>query len=585
MPSFSIATTASGLAWQLRAEDSRLVLAMAQQHGISELLATILAGRGVALDDVPAFLSPTLRDFLPDPFHLLDMDKAADRIVQAIMAREPITVFGDYDVDGATSTTLLHHYLTPFGISVTPYIPDRITEGYGPTIDGFGKIINAGATLIITVDCGTLAHGPIAYAKARGVDVIVVDHHLSSGALPSAVAVVNPNRVDQTSPCTHVAAVGVVFLLLIAVNKRLREAGYFESLTHEPNLLPLLDRVALGTVCDVMPLTGLNRAFVAQGLKVMAGRRNLGLSVLADVARLDGPPNVYSLGFLLGPRINAGGRVGTPGLGVELLTADDPHVAQGLAEQLDLHNTERQAIEAMVSEQAFALAERQANMPVIIVSGKGWHQGVIGIVAGRLKEKFQRPVAVVTFENNIGKASARSVPGADFGAAIHAALANHLVTQGGGHAMAAGFSLKAETLEALHQFLIERLAPAVAHYNESRVRKFDGFLSVSAANLSTIEEISAAEPFGLGNPGPRFVIKAAQIVNVSVMKDKHLRLVLADDSGTARLNAVAFNVVGTPLGALLSSERRLHLLGELKRNHWQGRETAQWLIDDAAKIT
>jgi len=573
--------TASGLVWQPRAADDRVALAMAQQHGISELLASILAGRNVALDDVPRFLNPTLRDDLPDPFHLLDMDKAVARIAKALAEKQPIAVFGDYDVDGATSTALLHHYFAALGVAITPYIPDRMKEGYGPTVEGFGTLIDGGAQLIITVDCGTLAHAPIAYAHARGVDVMVLDHHLSSGALPMALAVVNPNRVDETSPFTYLAAVGVTFLLLVALNKHLRAIGYFESLTREPNLLPLLDMVALGTVCDVMPLTGLNRTLVAQGLKVMAGRRNLGLSVLGDVARLDEAPNVYHLGFLLGPRINAGGRVGAAGLGVALLTSDDAFAAQQMAETLNKHNAERQAIEAMVSEQAFAAAEAQANLPVIMVAGKSWHQGVIGIVAGRLKEKFQRPAVVVSLDDGMGKASARSVTGADFGAAVHAALAEEIITQGGGHAMAAGFSVLEEKLEKLHAFLIARLEAPVARYNESRVKKYDGLLSVSGASLETLDDISRAEPYGLGNPSPRFVLKDAQIVNQSVMKEKHLRLVLGDASGAARLNAVAFNALGTKLGEMLTTQRRLNLLGELKRNRWQGRETAQFLIDDA----
>ena len=575
--------TASGLPWQLRHADARAALAIAQQHGVSELLAGILVGRGVAVDDVPLFLNPTLRDALPDPFHLLDMEKAVTRLIRAITQHESIAVFGDYDVDGATSTSLLMHYLGTVGAPVVPYIPDRMTEGYGATTAAFEKLIDAGATLIVTVDCGTLAHAPIAAAQARGVDVIVLDHHLSSGALPSAHAIVNPNRVDETSPHRNLAAVGVTFLALVALNARLRDSGFFAQHA-APNLLAMMDVVALGTVCDVMPLTGLNRAFVAQGLKVMAQRRNLGLTVLADVARMDEQPNVYHLGFLLGPRINAGGRVGKSGLGVQLLTATDTAAAQTIAQQLDLHNAERQAIEADVSEQAFAVAEQQRNMPVLLVAGEGWHQGVIGIVAGRLKEKFSRPAIVVALENGIGKASARSVSGVDMGAAVHAALAEGLITVGGGHAMAAGFTVTEAHIAALHRFLIDRMAAGVAAYNEARVRHYDGTLSVSGANLATLEDIGHAAPHGLGNPAPRFVIPAARIAHVAVMKEKHLRVTLADDSGSARLNAVAFGAVGTPLGAWLMSEKTLHILGELKRNSWQGRESAQFMIDDVSKI-
>ena len=576
-------STASGLPWAPRNPDLRLATTIAQQQGVSELLASVLAGRNIASDDVQKFLNPTLRDYLPDPFHLLDMEKAVARLITAIERGESIAVFGDYDVDGATSTALLLHYFAMLGIAITPYIPDRMKEGYGPTIPAFATLIEQGATLLITVDCGTLAYEPIAFAQAQAIDVLVLDHHLSSGALPNAHAIVNPNRIDETSEQRHLAAVGVTFLTLVALNKRLREKGFFAG-QQEPPLLPLLDMVALGTVCDVMPLTGLNRAFVAQGLKVMAARRNLGLSTLGDVARLDAQPNVYHLGFLLGPRINAGGRVGASGLGVALLTSNDPLHASGIAAQLDTHNAERQAIEAGVLEQALLLAEAQSNMPVLLIAGEGWHQGVIGIVAGRLKEKYSRPAIVVALENGAGKASARSVAGADMGAAIHAAIAQGLLTTGGGHAMAAGFSVNAEAIPALHAFLIDRMGAAVGNYQESRVHKYDAMLSVSGATLDTLDEIALAGPFGLGNPGPRFVLRAAQIIHRSVMKEKHLRLTLGDASGTSRLHAVAFNAVGTTLGEWLMSERELHLLGELKRNLWQGQESVQLMIDDAARV-
>jgi single-stranded-DNA-specific exonuclease len=610
--------TASGLPWQLRHADTRLPLAMAQQHEVSELLASILAGRGVGLDEVPHFLNPTLRDYLPDPFSLRDMEKTVARLIRAIEGHEHIAVFGDYDVDGATSTTLLVNYFALAGIAITPYIPDRMSEGYGPSVTAFNTLIDNGAELIITVDCGTLAHAPIAFAQSQGVDVIVLDHHLSSGDLPNAHAVVNPNRVDENSPLTNLAAVGVTFLTLVALNAKLKERRLNESLPLQgggkegvksvkidenrrqetltqpsplqgegrvlPNLLTMLDLVALGTVCDVMTLTGLNRAFVAQGLKVMAQRRNLGLSILADVARMDETPNVYHLGFLLGPRINAGGRVGKSGLGVELLTTDDAHEAARIAAMLDTHNLERQVIEAGVIEQAFALAESQANLPVILVAGAGWHQGVIGIVAGRLKEKYSRPAIVLALDAGIAKASARSVAGVDMGAAVHAAIAQGLITTGGGHAMAAGFTTDEAKLADLHAFLIARMEADVNAYTESRVVKFDGTLSVSGASLETLEDIARAGPFGMGNPAPRFVVPNARISHVAVMKEKHLRITLTDESGDGRLNAVAFGAVGTSLGEWLMGEKRLHLLGELKRNRWQGRDSAQFMIDDVAKV-
>ena len=577
------AQTASGLPWHLRAEDSRTVLAMAQQQGISELLASILVGRGVALDDAARFLNPSLRDDMPDPSHLLDMDTAVARIIEAIQKNQPMAVFGDYDVDGATSTGLLLDYFAQLGTPVRPYIPDRMKEGYGPTIEGFKKLIDSGIKLIITVDCGTMAHEPIAFAKSQGVDVIVIDHHLSGGALPEAYAVVNPNRADETSVCTNLAAVGVVFLLLVALNKSLRETRFFESM-REPNLMALLDRVALGTVCDVMSLTGLNRTFVTQGLKVLAKRNNVGLAALADVARLDELPSTYHLGFLLGPRINAGGRVGESGLGVELLTTPDSAQAAAIATRLDQYNAERQAIEVSVSEKAFAQAEAQQNMPVMLVAGEGWHQGVIGIVAGRLKEKYSRPVAVISLENGVGKASARSVTGADMGAAVHAAQVAGIISHGGGHAMAAGFSLPEAQIPALHTFLIERMGPAVAAYNDARVMKLDGWISCQSANLELLDDIARAGPYGIGNPGPRFAIHSARIVRFDILKEKHIRCILTDEVGSARLTAIAFNAVGTVLGEWLQTSCHLHIAGEIKRNSWRGTESVQIIIDDAAKI-
>lgn len=566
----------------LRTEDERLALAMAQQHGISELLAGILAGRGVALDDVPRFLNPSLRDYLPDPFHLKDMDKATSRLAQAIIENQPVAVFGDYDVDGATSTALLHHYVAALGRSIIPYIPDRMKEGYGPTVEAFKKLIDDGAKLLVTVDCGTLAHEPIAYAHSRGVDVIVLDHHLSSGALPDAYAVVNPNRVDETSPHTNLAAVGVTFLTLVALNKTLRDAGFFTQ-HREPNLIAMLDMVALGTVCDVMPLTGLNRAFVTQGLKVLSKRGNQGLAALADASRFEDTPGVYHLGFLLGPRINAGGRVGESGLGVSLLTTEDGDHARALATRLDTYNAERQAIETSVLEAAMAQAETQANMPVMLLAAEGWHAGVIGIVAGRIKEKYQRPVAVVSLDAGAGKASARSVPGADFGAAVHAAHAMGLIESGGGHAMAAGFSLKQEQLPALHAFLIQRMEAAVSAYNEARVKKLDGWIACPAATLELLDELERGGPYGLGHPGPRFALRNARIVRTDILKEKHIRCIITDETLGGRLTAMAFNAEGTPLGEWLKTAKTLHLAGELKRNRWQGNDSAQFIIDDAAK--
>lgn len=575
-------TTASGIPWVMRLADERPAYAMAQQHGIPEIVARIVAARGVAPDDAPAYLRPSLKTSLPDPSHLRDMDKGVARMVEAIRRKEKIAVFGDYDVDGATSSALLMRYAQALGILLVPYIPDRMKEGYGPNIHAFDWLIDQGVSLILTVDCGTLAYAPILHAGQRQCDVVILDHHTAEAHLPEAFATINPNRLDETSEHRTLAAVGVTFLFLVALNRALRSIGFFHAGLREPDLLSMLDIVALGTVADVVPLKGLNRVLVAQGLKVMAGRQSTGLAALMDAARLDEKPGTYHLGYLLGPRINAGGRVGEAGLGLELLTTHDPIHAEELAKRLDIYNQERQAIEAGVLAQAMDKAEAQANQPVMLLSGEGWHPGVIGIVAGRIKEQWQRPAAVVALENGIGKASARSIVGADFGAAVHSAHALGLIEAGGGHAMAAGFTVKQEKLDALHGFFNERMAGAVADYVAGRTLKLDGWLTCAGATLELLEEIEQAGPFGAGNPAPRFGLRHMQVVNVSVMKEKHLRLVLADPEGKGRLNAVAFGVAGTALGEALATRKRLHLAGCLKKNLWQGNTSVQFLIDDAA---
>lgn len=718
-------TTASGLPWVMRLDDERAAYAIASAHGIPELVARIIAARGVTQEQAADYLNPTLRASLPDPSHLKAMDEAVGRVMLAIANKETIAVFGDYDVDGATSSALLTRYFRDLGITIRNYIPDRMKEGYGPTIAAFDTLIDEGASLIITVDCGTLAFQPIAHAKGRGVDVVVLDHHTAESRLPDALTV-NPNRLDDDSTHGTLAAVGVTFLFLVALNRKLRANGYFRSppegepesqrrsgggypSTHtdhardmrkeptpweatlwhrirdnqlggykfrrqqpigryivdfvnsekgviveldgsqhqqqterdaerdaflrgqgyqmirvwnnaldedigavlegilamleaaphriasgsatppqggseksEPDLLSLLDIVALGTVADVVPLKGLNRVLVTQGLKVMAKRANPGLSALMDVSRLDEPPNTFHCGYLLGPRINAGGRVGEAGMGMRLLTTDDTLEAQDLAQRLDRYNEERRAIETSVLEQAMQLAEAQANLPVMLLAGVGWHPGVIGIVAARIKEKWQRPAAIVALEHGIGKASARTVGGADIGAAVHAAVAQGLIVAGGGHAMAAGFTAREDQLEALHSFLCDRLGAAVTDYAAGRRIKLDGWITASGATLELIDLIERAGPYGAGNPSPRFGIRDALIVDKQVMKEKHLRLVLADPGSKGRLTAVAFHVEGTTLGQALVGRNKLHLAGELKRNRWQGRESVQFLIDDAA---
>lgn len=581
-----VSSSALGQRWLPRIESvqqERLAVAISQQTGLPEIVARILVGRGIAPEEVHDFLHPTLKAYLPDPAHLQGMSAALARIQKAIIAHENIAIFGDYDVDGATSSALLKRYFAALGVPVIIYIPDRMKEGYGPNIAAFETLAEQKATLILTVDCGTVSFDPVAAIKLKGVDVIVIDHHQALAMLPDAVSVINPNRIDQESDCRHLAAVGVVFLLLVALNRALREQGFFK--THsEPNLLQWLDLVALGTICDVMPLTGLNRAFVSQGLKVMAQRGNAGIAAIADVAHLDEAPTPYHVGFMIGPRINAGGRVGESALGSQILSQDDPDFCREMALRLDQYNAERQAIETSVLDAAMKQAELQANQPCILVHSQGWHEGVIGIVAGRLKEQFQRPALVVSVHGEMGKGSARSVTGIDMGSLVARARELGYLIAGGGHAMAAGFSLHPEQISAFTDFLHEQMAKSLAEYVSSRAFLYDGMLSVGGANMELYQLLEQAGPYGIGNPMPRFIIPSATITRVDRMKEKHLRAYIADTSSKRTLVAVTFNAIGTPLGTLIEQHvgQKLHLAGTLKRNLWQGIQNMQFMLEDAA---
>ncbi len=560
-PTLDIADSAMGYRWELRETDERMVMAIAQAQGVPEIVARVLAGRGVLPETAEGFLSPTLRNMLPDPFHLLDMDKAVDRLVQAIANKETIAVFGDYDVDGATSTALLKRYFAALGCKVIHHIPDRMREGYGPNAPALLALQEQGAAVVITVDCGAAAHAPLAEAAEAGLDVIVVDHHIGDVKLPKAAAVVNPNRFDETSEHGHLAAVGVTFLLLVALNSQLRD-------THSnlPDLKRLLDLVAIGTVCDVVPLKGVNRAFVAQGLKVLAGRQNMGLAALADVAGMDEAPGTYHLGFLLGPRINAGGRVGEADMGTRLLTTHDYGQAMPLAEQLDQFNKERKTLEAMALEEATEKAETREE-PVLLVDGN-WHPGVIGIVAGRLKDKLHKPVAVIAWEGDVGKASARSVSGVDFGSAVVAARVEGVLEAGGGHAMAAGFTVKREKLEEFRTFLNERLASGVQDYGATRALTLDGILALPAATPDLVKQIQAAGPFGMGNPNPRFAMMDVKVVQADRVGENHIRCAFTAGAAGGRLQGISFRNADTPLGEILQQAKQsgkpVHIAGQLR---------------------
>lgn len=579
--------------WISRLENDRLALQLAQQADIPELLARVLAARGVTADVCEQHLNPTLRSFLPDPSTVEDMDKAAERITKAIVEREQVAVFGDYDVDGATSSALLKLYFEAISAPLRIYIPDRIKEGYGPNAPAFLKLKDLGVSLIITVDCGTMAHKPLGIAKERGLDVVVVDHHQAEPLLPPAVAIVNPNRLDDTSGLGQLAAVGVTFLLLIALNRTLRLAGWFEGDREEPNLLDMLDIAALGTVCDVVPLTGLNRAIVTQGLKVMGSRKNKGLAALGDVAKMQGAPGTYHAGFLLGPRVNAGGRVGRADLGARLLTTHDGAEAHEIALALDTYNRERQAIEALVLEQAIdqvdaslALSRGNQPPPLIIASAVGWHPGVIGIVASRIKDKYDRPTFIVAIDNKgEGKGSGRSVPGVDLGRAVTAALEAGLLVNGGGHAMAAGLTVREGKLDELHEFLNSRIASEVMAAGEERQLKLDGALTTDAASREMFEMLEKAGPYGAGNPEPRFAVPRVRIVRADRVGQNHVRCILAGDEG-GRLKGIAFRAADSALGeSLLNSGGAVfHVAGRLRADDWQERRGVQLQIDDAARL-
>jgi single-stranded-DNA-specific exonuclease len=578
----------TGRRWRARLADDRMAAALAQTLGVPEIVARVLAARGVDAGQAETYLNPTLRALLPDPSHLIDMDAAVERIVRAITAGETIGVLGDYDVDGATSAALIVRFLAALGRSVPVYIPDRMTEGYGPNAAGLETLRRAGATLVITVDCGTTAFGPLGEAADAGLDIIVVDHHVAEPHLPRGCLVVNPNRADESSPCGQLAAVGVAFLLVVAVNRALREAFWYGEGHPEPDLLGWLDLVALGTVCDVVPLTGINRALAAQGIRVMAQRHNPGIAALAGVARIDRRLDAWHVGFILGPRVNAGGRVGESGLGVRLLSTDDPAEAQALAIRLDGYNRERQSIEKLVLDAACAQAETQAaaGAPLIFAAGEGWHPGVIGIVAGRLRERFDRPACVLALADGIGKGSGRSVPGVALGAAVIAAHQAGLLINGGGHAMAAGFTVEVSKLDALRDFLCREVERVLDGMPSTPSLGLDGALEVAAVAPPLLATLERLGPFGAGNARPRFALAEARVLQAQPVGADHVRCILTGADGSGRLKAIAFRAAGTPLGDALLATRGLplHLAGQLRLDEWQGVESAQFIIDDAANV-
>ena len=572
--------SASGQPWRWRRSDQ-------PGSGLDALVDELLLARGVPRDDLPRHRVPTIRDFLPDPSAFRDMDKGAKRLADAVESGEAIAIFGDYDVDGATSAALLTLLLRRLGVEPMVYIPDRLMEGYGPSGAALVELKSRGASLVVTVDCGAQAFEALDEAAAAGLDVIVCDHHQCAARLPTAHSVINPNRLDESETGAahgHVAAVGMAFLLGVALLRELRKRGTFGDRA-EPKIIDLLDIVALGTVADVARLKTLNRAFVTQGLKVMAERRNIGLVALAEAARLVKPPTARDLGFALGPRINAGGRVGKSDLGVRLLTSNDPEEALTIAAELDRLNQERRAIEMLVTEQATEAAEAQFDAPLILVSGHGWHPGVIGIVASRLKERFGRPAIVIAEEDDgIGKGSGRSISGVDLGAAVLAAKDSGLLIAGGGHAMAAGLTVAPRGVEPLRAFLHLRIAADVKAARGNRSLLLDALLAPGGVAAGLCDALDAAGPYGAGWPAPRVAAGPARLMRPGIVGNGHVRAIAVGDDGKS-FKLIAFRAAETELGqAILSSpaDRRWWLAGTIKRDEWNGGNAAEMHLEDAS---
>jgi single-stranded-DNA-specific exonuclease len=594
-PFLGVTASARGMAWRERLApgDAAIAAAISQRHGLPGLLGRVLAARGIGVDDAEVFLDPTIKALLPDPSILRDMDVGAKRIADAVVKGQRVAVFGDYDVDGASSSALLHRFLAHHGIACRIYIPDRLFEGYGPNPAAIELLANEGAQLIVTVDCGTTSFEPLAIARKHNVDVVVIDHHQADERLPDVHAVINPNRQDDLSGLGHLCAAGVVFIVLVGVVRELRTRGHYKD-NKPPELLSLLDIVALATVADVVPLKTLNRAFVTKGLQVMRARQNTGIKALFDAAGLDQVPTPYHLGFVLGPRINAGGRIGDAALGARLLSLDDEMEAAKIAILLDKLNRERKVIETQMLEEAMAEADRQVDenpdLPIVVVGSDTWHKGVVGLVSSRLTERFRRPSCVIAWNSGehgqskeMGTGSLRSVAGVDIGGVVRAAVAAGHLEKGGGHAMAAGLTVSRTKFTALIPFLTGALAKTSTAARNAAALEVDGALTSTAVNAELMTLIDRAGPYGQGNPQPRFVFPAHRVKFAKVMGEAHVRVSLeAGDGG--RLDAIAFRAVGQPIGDLLlgAGGLPLHIAGTLRRDTWGGRNRIELNIDDVA---
>ena len=572
----------SGKSWILKKYNQDQVTYLKDNFSLNEITSKLLSIRNIKKEDISSFLNPSIKNFLPNPNNLVDMEKATLRTFTSINLNEKIGIFGDYDVDGATSTALLGKYFSELNLQYEIYIPDRRKEGYGPSIKSFEQLIKKGVKIIFTVDCGTLSFEAIDYAKKNKIDVIVLDHHQSEVNLPKAFSIVNPNRLDDKSNLQYLCAAGVTFMFLVSLNRELRLKKWFsKNKINEPNLIYYLDLVSLGTVCDVVPLIGLNRAIVKQGLKILKAKKNLGLKTLLDICKIETHPSIYHLGYMLGPRINAGGRVGKCSHGANLLLNNDPKHAFKLASELDQYNKERQMLEKDLLEKILKETKSYTKDPVIILSGSNWHEGVIGIVAARLKDKFNKPAIIISVKDKIGKASARSIFGFDIGSAIIAATQEKILLKGGGHKMAGGFSIKIENIQKFKDFIFRKFRNVNEDLTSEKPLLLDSIISPTAINLEFYNQVNLLAPFGSGNPEPKFIIEDLKTVNGKIVGEKHIKSVLVGLDGSP-VKTIAFNASENDLGAYLlkKNNKPFNIAGKLSLNEWKGQSNVEFIIDD-----
>jgi len=576
----------SGKSWILKQFNQEDLNFIKDNYSLDEITSKLLSIRKIKKEEINSFLNPLIKNFLPNPNILLDMEKATTRTFKGILNGDKIGIFGDYDVDGATSTALIGNYLSELNLEYEIYIPDRKKEGYGPSIKSFKKLIDKGVKLIFTVDCGTLSFEAINFAKENNIDVIVLDHHQSEIKLPKAFSIINPNRFDDSSDLKYLCAAGVAFIFLVALNRELRKKEWFlQNKVREPNLINCLDLVSLGTICDVVPLKGLNRAFVKQGLKIIKSKKNLGIKTLLDICKIETNPTIYHLGFMLGPRINAGGRVGKCSHGANLLLGKNPQNSFKLASELNEYNKERQILEKDLLQKILNETKDYSNDPVLILSGENWHEGIIGIVAARLKDKFNKPVILISIEGDTGKASARSIVGFDIGSVIISATQDNILLKGGGHKMAGGFSIKVEKIDEFKKLIFKKFQTINEDLSKDKPLFLDSIISPSAVNLEFFNKVSLLSPFGSGNPEPRFVIEDVKTISGKIVGEKHIKSILVGKEGST-IKTIAFNAVGGDLGEYLikKNNKLFNIAGKLSLNEWKGQSNVEFIIDDISVI-